>query len=250
MFIVYMIPWLDRSLRFPDPSTALTEPNGLLAAGGDLSARRLLAAYHHGIFPWYNPGEPILWWSPDPRMIIYPDQIRVHRSLSKVLRNKPFQLKCNQAFDQVMDACAAPRGGQAGTWIVDDIKQAYHRLFVTGHAHSIECWLDNRLVGGLYGVAIGKMFFGESMFSKVPDASKIALTGLCRILDFHQFDMIDCQMYTDHLAFMGGETMRRGEFLLRLDKAVKKPAIVDLWGGFASESGISTSILSDKLIAI
>ncbi|WP_026182620.1 leucyl/phenylalanyl-tRNA--protein transferase [Leeia oryzae] len=224
-----MIPWLDSQLIFPDPSRALQEPNGLLAAGGDLTTPRLLAAYRQGIFPWFSPGDPILWWSPDPRMVLIPSEINISRSLRKTIRHKSFDIRFNTVFEEVIRACAAPRYGQSGTWIVEDMIAAYCRLHQEGHAHSVECWAQGQLVGGLYGVAVGRMFFGESMFSRATDASKLALVALAQALHAQGFHMIDCQMYTDHLASMGARPMQRADFLLRLKEAVQLPTPYDLW---------------------
>ena len=208
-----MIGWLDHSHRFPPLQNALTDPNGLLAAGGDLSIERLLAAYRRGIFPWFAQDEPILWWSPDPRLILRPTEVHISRSLDKVLRNKPYEIRFDTAFKQVMLACAGPRAGQAvDTWISDDMINAYTHLFEQGFAHCVETWIDGQLVGGLYGVVIGRMFFGESMFSLARDASKIALVHLCRLLAQHDFTIIDCQMHTPHLSSMGAELMPREQF--------------------------------------
>ena len=212
---------------FPPVEHALAEPNGLLAMGGDLTAARLLEAYRHGIFPWFNPGEPILWWSPDPRMVLIPDELRVTRSLAKRMRNGGFEMRIDSAFRQTMLACAAPRsfdaqGGANGTWISPEIVTAYTHLHYLGVAHSIETWQDGELVGGLYGVAIGRMFYGESMFSRVPDASKVALAALCRQLQRWDFGMIDCQMETAHLASMGARPIPRSEFCTKL------AALIDL----------------------
>ena len=170
-----MIPWLDPHSPhspFPPLASALAEPNGLLAAGGDLSPQRLIEAYHSGIFPWFNEGEPILWWSPDPRMVLIPGELKISRSLSKVLKKDEYEIRFDSAFVEVMQACAAPRKRQAGTWIHPDMIAAYTALHQMGLAHSVETWIDGELAGGLYGIALGKMFFGESMFSRVPDASK------------------------------------------------------------------------------
>ena len=208
---------------FPPVESALTEPNGLLAQGGDLSVEWLLDAYCHGIFPWFNPGEPILWWSPDPRMVLLPGDIRVTRSLAKRMRNGGFELRIDSAFVDVMRACGAPRDGTAGTWISEAMVAAYGRLFDAGYAHSVETWHDGRLVGGLYGVAIGRMFYGESMFSRVPDASKIALVRLAQQLQRWEFGMIDCQMETPHLSSMGARTIPRAAFVERLAEWVKLP---------------------------
>lgn len=208
-----MIPWLGRQPIFPPAQRALEEPNGLLAAGGELSPEWLLAAYRRGIFPWYNPGEPILWWSPDPRMVVIPGEQKVSRSLLRTLRSGRFELRCDHAFADVMAACAAPRGGRAGTWIQPEIQAAYVRLHELGWAHSVETWLDGELVGGLYGVAIGRAFYGESMFHQVSEASKVAFVHLAALLERRNFAVIDCQMSTSHLASLGGREIPRSEFL-------------------------------------
>jgi leucyl/phenylalanyl-tRNA--protein transferase len=211
---------------FPPVERALQEPNGLLAMGGDLSPARLLDAYRHGIFPWFNPGEPILWWSPDPRMVLFPDEVRVTRSLAKRIRNGGFDLRFDTAFRDVMQACAAPRRdrgeGVPGTWISPAFVVAYTRLYQLGHAHSVEVWHGDDLVGGLYGVALGKMFYGESMFSRAADASKVALVGLCRFAQRHAIGLIDCQMETPHLASMGARLIPRAQFCQTL------AALIDL----------------------
>ena len=195
-------------------------PNGLLAAGAELSPQRILTAYRSGIFPWFNAGEPILWWSPDPRMILIPDEFKLSRSLAKSLRDTAIEARFDSAFEQVMRACAAPRNGQSGTWIHEDMIAAYSALHALGYAHSVEVWRDGMLVGGLYGIAIGRMFYGESMFSAVPDGSKIALAHLTRQLDRWQFGMIDCQMNTPHLASLGAREIPRGEFIAKLQELV------------------------------
>jgi leucyl/phenylalanyl-tRNA--protein transferase len=208
---------------FPPVESALRDPNGLLAMGGDLSQARLLDAYRHGIFPWFNPGEPILWWSPDPRMVLVPDEIRVTRSLAKRIRNAGFELCVDSAFTEVMRACAAPPDDGVGTWISPAMVAAYTRLFDAGYAHSVETWHNGALVGGLYGVAIGRMFYGESMFSRMPDASKVALVALARQLQQWGFGLIDCQMETAHLASLGARTMPRSVFTARLAELVNLP---------------------------
>jgi leucyl/phenylalanyl-tRNA--protein transferase len=215
-----MIPWLTDNMPFPATQRALSSPNGLLAAGGDLSAPRLLEAYRHGIFPWFNSGEPILWWSPDPRMVLFPGEFKISRSLGKTLRHGKHEVRCDTAFEAVMRACAAPRDGQGGTWIHEDMIAAYGALHKLGHAHSVETWLDGKLVGGLYGIAIGRMFYGESMFHTSRDASKIALAHLARQLENWQFGMIDCQMNTPHLASLGAHEIPRTEFIARLQELV------------------------------
>ncbi len=215
-----MIPWLTGNAPFPPVACALRSPNGLLAAGGDLSAPRLLEAYHHGIFPWFNPGDPILWWSPDPRMVLVPGEFRISRSLARVLRNAAYEVRCDTAFEQVVRGCAAPRNEDGGTWIGEDMIAAYCALHKLGHAHSVETWMDGRLAGGLYGIAIGRMFYGESMFSHASNASKIALAYLSKQLDRWKFGMIDCQMNTPHLASLGAHEIPRDEFIKRLQELV------------------------------
>ncbi len=229
-----MIPWIQGDAPFPPNEFAMDNPNGLLAAGGDLSPRRLVEAYRNGIFPWYSPGDPILWWSPDPRMVLYPGDIRVTRSLSKVLRNRPYEVRFDTCFVDVIEACAAPREGQAGTWITAELKQGYLELHEAGLAHSIETWVDGRLAGGLYGVALGRIFFGESMFSLVPDASKIALVHLSRYLHHAGFQVIDCQMHTEHLEAMGARQIPRDTFLQALEELVDCPAKGDRWSYVSS----------------
>ncbi|MDP3422100.1 MAG: leucyl/phenylalanyl-tRNA--protein transferase [Thiobacillus sp.] len=214
---------LQNTTFFPPVETALADPNGLLAMGGDLSMVRLLEAYRHGIFPWFNPGEPILWWCPDPRMVLVPGEVRVTRSLARRLRNGGFELRVDSAFADVMRACAAPREDAGGTWISPVMIAAYNRLFEAGYAHSVETWRDGQLVGGLYGVAIGRMFYGESMFSREADASKIALVRLAQQLQRWEFGLIDCQMETPHLASMGARTMPRAAFTARLTELVNLP---------------------------
>jgi leucyl/phenylalanyl-tRNA--protein transferase len=224
-----MIPWLQPNEPFPAVEQALVEPNGLLAAGGTLDPDRLVEAYRHGIFPWFNEGEPVLWWSPDPRMVLLPAEIRVTRSLAKTLRKGNYAVCADSAFREVMRACAAPRDGRAGTWINEDMISAYCALHDEGIAHSIEIWIDGTLAGGLYGVALGRMFYGESMFTRVPDASKIALVHLARQLQRWQFGMIDCQMRTDHLARMGGREMPRADFVRTLGELVNYPPVPGAW---------------------
>ena len=215
-----MIPWLETDDPLPPVTGALTEPNGLLAAGGDLSVPRLLDAYRHGIFPWFSPGQPILWWSPDPRMALIPHELRVTRSLAKTLRNRQYEVRADTRFGAVMRACAEPRRDQEGTWISDDMMAAYVALHELGIAHSVETWIDGKLAGGLYGVAVGRMFFGESMFSRVTDASKLALVHLARQLERWQFGMIDCQMHTPHLASLGARAIPRADFMRSLQELV------------------------------
>jgi len=214
-----MIPWLSEAPVFPPLETALAEPNGLLAAGGDLDPRRILAAYRRGIFPWYSAGEPILWWSPDPRMVLFPDALKISNSLAKTLRNADYEVRLDSAFDEVIHACAVkPRDGQPGTWITAEMQQAYRALHRLGYAHSVETWIGGKLAGGLYGIALGQAFYGESMFSHVRDASKIALAHLCAHLKRRGFGIIDCQMETDHLASLGARPIPRRDFAARLDE--------------------------------
>ena len=214
-----MIPWLDpEQLWFPDPSRALEEPPGLLAAGGDLSPERLLKAYSMGIFPWYEDQQPILWWSPDPRAVLFPGEFRLRRSLRKILRNRPFRISFDKNFAGVIHACAQPRNYSEETWITGEMASAYQALHEAGHAHSLEVWLEDILVGGLYGVALGKVFFGESMFSTARDASKIALCALACQLERSGFALLDCQMRTAHLEFMGSRAIPRKDFLQQLER--------------------------------
>ena len=224
-----MIPWLDHRHVFPPLEQALKEPNGLLVAGGDLSPQRILAAYRAGIFPWFMPGEPILWWSPSPRMVLYVDEFQVPKSLAKVVRHRRYRVTFDTAFEQVMQGCAAPRGTEAGTWISDEMLAAYTALHEAGFAHSFECWIDDELVGGLYGMALGKMFYGESMFARRSDASKIAFVHAVRWLRENGFTMIDCQMYTDHLARFGAREIEREEFIAKLTVLLDKPEQLGPW---------------------
>jgi leucyl/phenylalanyl-tRNA--protein transferase len=211
-----MIGWLEHDAPFPPVAAALRHPNGLLAAGADLTPRRILDAYRQGIFPWFNPGEPILWWSPDPRMVLFPHDLRISRSLSRRLRRGEFELRCDSAFAAVIRACAQPRPEQHGTWITSAMQRAYLRLHELGHAHCVECWCDGVLAGGLYGIAIGRAFYGESMFSHRTDASKAALAHLARYLESRGYAVIDCQMSTTHLASLGAREIRRSEFVAAL----------------------------------
>lgn len=224
-----MIPWLSEHEEFPPLEQALRRPNGLLAAGGDLSLDRLIRAYRAGIFPWYSEGEPILWWSPDPRMVLFPAEFQLGRSLRKTLRKGRFSVTADRAFKQVIEGCRRPRPGQDGTWITADIKRAYCALHQSGLAHSVETWLDGDLVGGLYGVAIGRAFFGESMFSRVTDASKVALAHLVPQLERCGFGLIDCQMRTPLLAAFGAREIPRREFSRRLAELVNYPDCPGPW---------------------
>ena len=207
----------------------MRSPNGLLAAGADLKPERLLDAYRHGIFPWFSAGDPILWWSPDPRMVLFPDEFKVSHSLHKTLRRGNHEVRTDSAFERVMRACASPRDGQDGTWIQEEIIEAYVRLHQMGLAHSIETWMDDELVGGLYGVSLGRMFYGESMFSRKTDASKIALAHLVAQLKRWNFGMIDCQMNTPHLATLGAREIPRRQFLILLQELIHYPDIASPW---------------------
>jgi leucyl/phenylalanyl-tRNA--protein transferase len=198
---------------FPPPSEALTEPNGLLVAGGDLEPERLLAAYSHGIFPWYEDGQPILWWSPDPRAVLRPDGLKVSRSLRRSVAKRNYALRIDTAFDRVIEACAEPRHYGGSTWINADMRRAYRRLHRLGWAHSFETWRDGELVGGFYGVAIGRVFFGESMFTRATDASKVALVKAAEYLHERRFALIDCQVVSAHTASLGAANVPRAEFL-------------------------------------
>ena len=230
-----MIPWLDSDTPFPDVSQALTsEAPGLLAAGADLSPQRLLMAYRRGIFPWFSEGQPILWWSTDPRMVLVPAALKVspsfRKTLRRVLRDPDWEIRVDDNFTAVMRACAmTPRDGQLGTWITDEIISAYGALHRLDLAHSVEAWYQGERVGGLYGVALGRMFYGESMFAHRTDASKIALAALCGFLERHGVTMIDCQQETDHLASLGAEPIPRKDFIAHVHAAASSPAI-EPWG--------------------
>jgi len=215
--LTYIQPF-DELDSFPPLEKAMTYPNGLLAIGGDLSAQRLLHAYQRGIFPWFSENEMIHWWSPDPRMVLYPDEFHMSRSLKKSIRKNAFEFSIDQAFESVIQACSEPRNKQQGTWITKEMQQAYIGLHKMGKAHSLEIWKENQLVGGLYGIAIGRVFFGESMFSRVTDASKAAFLALCRILDTSGFELIDCQVYSEHLETLGAREIDRSLFEKQLQQ--------------------------------
>ncbi|MGB5735904.1 MAG: leucyl/phenylalanyl-tRNA--protein transferase [Thiohalocapsa sp.] len=214
----YLLAPNDPSAAFPDVSEALSEPDGLLAVGGDLGIKRLVAAYRQGIFPWYGHGDPILWWSPDPRTVLVPSEIRISRSLRKVLRKGLFSVTMDRDFPAVINACALPRDLDGDTWLVPDMISAYRALHVRGIAHSVEVWCEGTLAGGLYGVAIGGVFFGESMFTRVDNASKVALVHLCQRLSDWGFGLIDCQVLTGHLLRMGARQMPRAAFIQHLEQ--------------------------------
>jgi leucyl/phenylalanyl-tRNA--protein transferase len=218
-----------KDLRFPPVNRA--SPEGLLAVGGDLSSERLLEAYRRGIFPWYNAGQPILWWSPDPRAVLFPERLHISHSLRKTLRRGLFRVTFDRAFREVMLACAAPRAQDpgGGTWITDEMVEAYCRLHRLGYAHSVEIRIGEELVGGLYGVALGGAFFGESMFSRETDASKVALVTLARTLQARGFRLIDCQLPTAHLESLGAEALPRRAFLSELGVALRRPDMPGSW---------------------
>jgi leucyl/phenylalanyl-tRNA--protein transferase len=223
-----------RSLRwlrgaFPPPSEALTEPNGLLAAGGDLSPERLLSAYSQGIFPWYSAGQPILWWCPDPRAVLWPDELRISRSLRRSLRNRGFEFKVNTSFDAVVAGCAAPRSYGGGTWITAEMAAAYSRLHELGWAHSFETWHEGHLVGGLYGVVLGQIFFGESMFSRATDASKVALAHAIELLVAGGIELVDCQVASAHTVSLGAVDISREQFLDHVGRLCRPPFEPRVW---------------------
>jgi leucyl/phenylalanyl-tRNA--protein transferase len=214
--------WLgvESGTDFPPPEQALADPNGLLAAGGDLSPQRLLSGYRKGVFPWYSEGQPILWWSPDPRTVLLPNEFHASRSLRKAIRRAPWVITVNAAFPAVVEGCAAPRARESETWITHEMRAAYECLHSLGWAHSVEVWLEDDLVGGVYGVAMDRLFCGESMFMRTTNASKIALNALCRLLADDQFAMLDCQMHTPHLASLGAREISRRDYLRRLSECV------------------------------
>lgn len=214
---------------FPDVENALREPNGLLAIGGDLGPHRLLTAYRNGIFPWYNPDEPILWWSPDPRTVFTPQSVRISRSMRRVLNRADYAVTLDRAFDTVLEQCAAPRVGQRGTWLGPAMREAYRRLHALGHAHSVEVWRNRRLIGGLYGVSLGHVFFGESMFSRVENGSKLALIHLARQLTAWRFTLIDGQVGSAHLYRMGAFDIPRARFQKVLKNSLAERGESGLW---------------------
>ena len=226
------IVWLserDSPQAFPPVERALSEPDGLLAAGGDLSPPRLLEAYRRGIFPWYSRGQPILWWCPDPRAVLIPQHIKVSRSLAKTIRNRGFETKIDHSFREVLRYCGSTELRPGGTWLSPEMRAAYLRLHKLGYAHSVETWLNDRLVGGLYGIAIGNVFFGESMFSLERDASKVALKRLCDELVARGYQMIDCQMATPHLMSLGAELIPRLDFIQLLSAHVGEDLTPRAW---------------------
>ena len=225
----YVIPFLSPHDPFPPVAHALRDPNGLLAAGADLSPERLLDAYANGIFPWFGDEDPVLWWSPDPRMVLFTSEVHVSRSLRKTIRSGQLQVTLDNCFAQVMKGCAEPRRGQDGTWITDEMTDAYERLFEIGYAHSVETWSDGKLAGGLYGVSLGRMFFGESMFSRVSDASKVALVALVKQVERWGFTCVDCQMSTGHLSSLGAREIPRATFLRHVRSLVQQAPVPSPW---------------------
>ncbi|HOX71460.1 MAG TPA: leucyl/phenylalanyl-tRNA--protein transferase [Dokdonella sp.] len=239
------LPQLDiRSIAFPDIESALDEPDGLLAFGGDLGSERLLAAYAHGIFPWYSHGQPILWWSPDPRMVLDTAKLHVPRRLRRWLKSCEWNIHADRSFANVMQACAEPRRDGAGTWITDAMFEAYCRLHAEGHAHSVEVWDADRLVGGIYGVTIGRMFFGESMFSRRDHASKVALLALCKVLAEHGMPLLDAQVSSEHLQTLGAREMARHEFSLHIAELCSLPGLPVEWAPLFE--GMDPRTLADR----
>ena len=229
------LTWLDDTdLGFPPIDGALKEPNGLLASGGDLSINRLLNAYRAGIFPWYEQGQPLLWWSPDPRAVLFPGQLKISRSLSKRLRRNEFEVRINTNFEAVIIACAQSRHYAEDTWITGPMQQAYIELHKQGYAHSFECYQDGQLKGGLYGIAMGRLFFGESMFHVATDASKVAFAHLCRLMAEHHGTLIDCQLENSHLTSLGSVSIPREEFKNYLDQYCEVEDAIN-WQHFPSQ---------------
>ena len=217
------------------PPAEEAEADGLLAVGGDLTKERLLAAYRQGIFPWYEVGQPILWWCPDPRLVLFPEELKISRSLRKVLRKQEFEIRFDSSFENVIKACADVRTEQGkGTWIIPEMQQAYTELHQEGYAHSVESWLNGELVGGLYGISLGQCFFGESMFSTVSDSSKAALVALAQFSKQAGIKIIDCQMSTQHLLSLGAREIDRQAFLRKLNQYLEKPDIKGPWNSRAN----------------
>lgn len=226
--MIYSLDGTSTRSAFPHPSEAETEPEGLLAVGGDLTIPRLITAYQSGIFPWYSKGQPILWWSPNPRTVFYPDTLHVSRSLSKEIKRSELTLTVDKAFSRVMKACAEPRD-EHGSWILPDMQRAYFDLHLARVAHSFELWRDDELVGGLYGVSLGKAIFGESMFSRVPNASKIVLVFIRQLMKYHGFHFLDAQVHNPHLQSMGAVQIDREQFLEQLANATPLSDTGDIW---------------------
>jgi leucyl/phenylalanyl-tRNA--protein transferase len=219
--MLFYIPPRSPGNTFPPSTDALREPNGLLAVGGDLSPERLMSAYQRGIFPWYSDGDPLLWWTPNPRAVLYPASLKISRSLRKRIRSNQFEIRIDTSFDAVVAACAGPRRSESGTWIDNEMAKAYGRLHALGFAHCVEAWEDNELVGGLYGVGVGHVFFGESMFARATDASKVALAHLCST----DVELIDCQLASNHLRSLGAHDIPRHEFEAELSRLCHRPNV-------------------------
>jgi leucyl/phenylalanyl-tRNA---protein transferase len=237
------IPWLEADDPLPPVERALRRPNGLLAAGGGLSVARLVEAYSKGCFPWFNEGEPVLWWSPDPRMVLFPEELHVSKSLRKRLRRGGFTVTADTSFRAVVEGCARPRVLQSGTWITEEMIDAYVDLHEAGYAHAIETWIDGALVGGLYGVAVGRVFFGESMFARVADASKIGFVHLVEQLKRWGFGVVDCQMTTAHLASFGARELARTDFLARVATLTSRAHTPAVW---KLDGDLLTTLLSSR----
>ena len=241
-----MIPWLEAGAPFPRATRALRDPDGLLCAGLELTADRVLEAYHHGIFPWYSEGEPVLWWSPDPRMVLRPEDLRLHRSLRQAMRRLDFEVRVDSAFEAVMRGCAEPRLEQGGTWITEPIIAAYTELYRRGIGHCVETWIDGELAGGLYGLAIGRIFFGESMFARRTDASKIAFVHLVEQLRRWGFGLIDCQQRTAHLASFGAAPIPRAQFLASVACLVDWPPEVATMGRWRFDADLRAALCAPR----
>ena len=240
-----MIGWLNSGDPFPPAETALTDPNGLLCAGLEVTPDLVLAAYERGIFPWYSEGQPVLWWSPDPRMVLLPENFRLRRSLRKALQHRDYEIRVDTSFEVVMRACADPRPEQGGTWISEAIIAAYTALHRAGFAHSVETWIDGELAGGLYGIALGRVFFGESMFVRRTDASKIAFAHLVAQLKRWQFELIDCQQETEHLASLGAAPISRQMFLAELSRLVHVDAVQARAGRWTFDTDLWRDVRAD-----
>jgi leucyl/phenylalanyl-tRNA---protein transferase len=237
------LTWLNQGDPFPDVERALDDPNGLLCAGLELTSARVLAAYERGIFPWYSDGQPVLWWSPDPRMVLYHENFKLRRSLRKTLRNTTYEIRVDQSFVDVMRGCAEPRPDQDGTWITDAVVDAYSGLHRAGYAHCVECWIDGELAGGLYGIALGRVFFGESMFMRRTDASKVAFAHLVAQLKRWQFELIDCQQETEHLASFGAAPIPRKQFVQALARLIHSDAAIPRTGKWVFDDDLRESFV-------
>ena len=235
-----MIPWIASPHDFPPVETARLEPNGLLCAGADLAPATIIAAYSRGIFPWFSDDQPILWWSPNPRMVLLPGEFKISKSLAKTVARDVFETRFDSAFGDVIAACSAPRSKDGGTWIVPEMQAAYAQLHKLGVAHSIESWRDGKLVGGLYGLALGRMFFGESMFANETDASKVALVALIDKLKRDGFELVDCQQETRHLASFGARPVPRGDFVQRLKELIDFNQSSSAWRASSPDKNVET----------